>query len=276
MRPSVWVATIVLAMCVAASDPNPLTKFAINLHGICKKLIGPFQSPSNTYTTHYTLTTLSLPMAAVATTVVAPVVAVKKPLNAYQLFINEKVAELKPLEEYEGKKYMELRALANAEWRKIHPVDESKAARAPRKPKAEKEPVGISEADSDSADEAQQPAAAKKRKSKKEPKLNADGTPKAKRAPTPYNLFISAALLELKAEYADKPADQKPAQKELMKLAAAKWREFKAAAEAPQSESEAEQEPESEEPEAEQESTPVPPVPEVKPKKNKSKKNAAK
>jgi len=207
-------------------------------------------------------------MASVVNTVAAAdanavAIKVKKPLNAYQLFINEKVAEIKPLTENTGKKYMELRALANAMWRTLHPVDESKPPRAPRKPKVAKEPVGITDSDGEEA-----PAPVKKRRSKKEPKLNADGTPKAKRAPTPYNMFVSAALKELKAEYADNP--DKPPQKELMKLAAAKWREFKACADEP---TPAPSDSEPEEP-AEEVAEPTTAEPAAKPKKSKTKKVA--
>jgi outer membrane biosynthesis protein TonB len=118
---------------------------------------------------------------------------VKRPLNAYQLFINAKVAEIKVLEENAGLKYMELRAIANNAWRVDHPVDPSKPPRKPRE-KKEKEP--------------------------KEPKAE-----KVKRAPTAYNLFISAVLRDLKKEY--EGAATKPIQTELMKLAAQKWNDFK-------------------------------------------------
>ena len=39
------------------------------------------------------------------------------PLNAYQAFVNSKVAELKVLDEHKDKKYMEIRKIANEEWR---------------------------------------------------------------------------------------------------------------------------------------------------------------
>jgi hypothetical protein len=119
---------------------------------------------------------------------------VKKPLNEYQVFINTTVTELKESGDHDGLKYMELRAIANTKWRELHPVDPEKAPRKPRV-KKEKEPKPIKEA-------------------------------KAKRAPTAYNMFISAALIELKAEHAnDEP---KPSQKDMMKLAAEKWRAYKA------------------------------------------------
>jgi hypothetical protein len=61
-----------------------------------------------------------------------------------------------------------------------------------------------------------------KEKPKKEPKV--------KREPSAYNLFIKGALAEIKAELASKPDAAKPDQKEIMKLAALKWNEHKAAA----------------------------------------------
>jgi hypothetical protein len=118
----------------------------------------------------------------------------KKPLNEYQVFINTTIAELKASGDNDSLKYMELRAIANTKWRELHPVDPEKAPRKPRV-KKEKEPKPVKEA-------------------------------KAKRPPTAYNMFISAALIELKAEHAN--ADPKPSQKDMMKLAAEKWRAYKA------------------------------------------------
>jgi len=133
----------------------------------------------------------------------------KKPLNEYQLFVNDTVAELKTDEENDGKKYMELRALANIAWRVLHPIDPTKAPRKPRAKAAKGEPAAA--------------------KGEKQPK----GEPKAikvKRAPTAYNMFISCALKELKDEYAGMV--DKPNQRDMMSLAAGKWRAYKEDAEA--------------------------------------------
>lgn len=141
-----------------------------------------------------------------------------KPLNEYQKFINECVARLKTEADHQGKKYMELRAVANAEWRKDHPVDETKVKatkpRAPRKKKDKKEKKEKAAAAADGAEEATSADA------KKEKKV------KVKRAPSAYNMFISGVLTELKKEYEGKST--KPDQKELMKLAAERWRAHKA------------------------------------------------
>jgi len=140
---------------------------------------------------------------SVAPVVVATPVAgggAKKAPNAYQVFVNTKVAELKVVAAHAGKKYMELRALANVEWRILHPVDESKPrpVRKPRTKKAKSDAVAIPKKD------------------------------KVKRAPSAYNKFISGALAELKAELAAKPTATKPDQKDMMKLAAGKWQAHKA------------------------------------------------
>jgi hypothetical protein len=122
---------------------------------------------------------------------------VKRPLNAYQLFINAKVVELKELEEHASLKYMELRSLANTMWRVDNPVDPSKPPRKPREKKV-KEPKALK-------------------------------VEKPKRAPSAYNLFISAAIHDLKAKHANDA--EKLDHKELMKLAAKQWNEFKASEE---------------------------------------------
>ena len=144
----------------------------------------------------------------------------KKPLNAYQQFVNEKVNELKGLAANDGKKYMELRALANAEWRILHPataVDENKPKRVYKK--KEKDSEG-DEASTSSESKTKKVKATKSSKDK-EPK-----EPKEKRAPTAYNLFIKSAFAELNEEFKDK--EHKPTQTEMMKLAAERWRQVKA------------------------------------------------
>jgi hypothetical protein len=122
-----------------------------------------------------------------------------KPLNEYQKFINEHVTKLKAEPGNADKKYMELRALANTEWRKDHPADETKAPRKPRTKKPNKDVASVAEGND--------VAAPKEKK------------PKEKRKPSAYNMFISGALLELKAEFASKPASEKPDQKVMMKMA---------------------------------------------------------
>jgi len=116
----------------------------------------------------------------------AAVVVEKKAPNVYQQFVSDKVAEFKQDEEHAGKKYMELRALANAAWRVNNPGE----SKAPRKP-SEKKPKAVVEA-------------------------KAAAPEKKKRAPTAYNIFVSEALAQLKAEWADKPAEDKPVQKDKM------------------------------------------------------------
>ena len=179
----------------------------------------------------------------------------KKPLNEYQQFVNNMIAELKLSsdEEIAGKKYMELRAIANAEWTKTHPKDPNAKPRIAKSAKVkdtdtdDKEnvtatkvkksikskksasvaPPPINAADSDTDNSDTDKKTKKGKKEKKENKVDSDGNVivKAKRAPTLYNLFISGALIELKAEFIAK--GEKPVQKDLMVLAAAKWREHK-------------------------------------------------
>jgi hypothetical protein len=66
-------------------------------------------------------------------------------------------------------------------------------------------------------------------KPKKEPRQKKEKAERKKREPTAYNLFVKDELMRLKKEHEDDDADEKPNQKELMKLAAAKWQEHKAA-----------------------------------------------
>jgi hypothetical protein len=95
---------------------------------------------------------------------------------------------------------MELRALANVEWNTLHP----------KEPKAKKEPK-----------EPKEPKAKKARKTKEvDPN-------KPKKEPSLYILFIRGALAELKEEYANTPAEDKPKQTELMKMAAERWNAHK-------------------------------------------------
>jgi len=150
---------------------------------------------------------------------VAEVANGKKPLNEYQQFINATVAKLKAdpevMKEFEDIKnpYMKLRSLANKEWLILHPKEVNDKPKRQYKPRAKKV-----------VDEDEEKEKPKKRKSKKD----ADGEEKPKRAPTAYNLFVQGIMVELKAKYADMSKEEKPTQRELMKEAAERWREFKA------------------------------------------------
>jgi len=141
--------------------------------------------------------------------------ATEKKQNAYQLFINSKVAELKLMDEHKDKKYMEIRKVANEEWRKINPVDPSKPQRKPRVKK-------------DATDDEKKPRAVKGAKAaEKAERLAKRAEKEAKKAarpvrpPSAYIQFISKTLPEIKLANPTVP------QKELMSMAAAKWREHK-------------------------------------------------
>ena len=156
--------------------------------------------------------------------------ATQKKLNAYQLFVNEKVAELKALDEHKDKKYMEIRKLANEEWRKDHPVDPNKP---PRKPRVKKVAGAVAVASANaSTDESGGAAPAKKvrgakaaekaAKAEKKAEKAAKKAAKPVRAPSAYIQFISKILPEIKAE------NPTLKQKEIMSLAAKKWQIHKA------------------------------------------------
>jgi phage protein D len=141
--------------------------------------------------------------------------ATEKKQNAYQLFINSKVVELKLMDEHKDKKYMEIRKVANEEWRKINPVDPSKPQRKPRVKK-------------DATDDEKKPRAVKGAKAaEKAERLAKRAEKEAKKAarpvrpPSAYIQFISKTLPEIKLANPTVP------QKELMSMAAAKWREHK-------------------------------------------------
>lgn len=137
------------------------------------------------------------------------------PPNAYQSFINQKVAELKLLDEHKGKKYMEIRQVANEEWRKDHPADPNKP---PRKPRVKKE-GGEGETKPRAAKGAK--AAEKAEKAAKKAEKAAKKAARPARPPSAYIQFVSKVLPEIKAANPEVP------QKELMSMAAAKWREEK-------------------------------------------------
>ena len=143
--------------------------------------------------------------------------ATEKKLNAYQLFVNEKVAELKQLDEHKDKKYMDIRKLANEEWRKINPVDPSKPV---RKPRVKKEEVGGEGQKAPRAPKGSKAAEKAERAAKKAEK-DAKKASRPARPPSAYIQFISKTLPEIKLANPTVP------QKELMSLAAAKWREQK-------------------------------------------------
>ena len=140
--------------------------------------------------------------------------ATEKKQNAYQIFVNAKVAEFKGMDEHKDKKYMEIRQLANVEWRKENPADPSKPV---RKPRAKKEPETAGAAGATKpargakAAEKAEKAAAKAEKAAKKAARPA-------RPPSAYIQFISKVLPEIKAANPTVP------QKELMGMAAAKWR----------------------------------------------------
>ena len=140
--------------------------------------------------------------------------ATEKKQNAYQLFINAKVAELKLIDEHKDKKYMEIRKVANEEWRLLNPVDPSKPVRKPRVKK-------------DEADEKKPRAVKGAKAAEKADRLAKRAEKEAKKAarpvrpPSAYIQFISKTLPEIKLANPTVP------QKELMSMAAAKWREHK-------------------------------------------------
>jgi len=141
--------------------------------------------------------------------------ATEKKLNAYQLFINAKVAELKLMDEHKDKKYMEIRKVANEEWRVMNPADPNKPARKPRVKK-------------DATDDEKKPRAVKGAKAaEKAERLAKRAEKEAKKAarpvrpPSAYIQFISKTLPEIKLANPTVP------QKELMSMAAAQWREHK-------------------------------------------------
>lgn len=144
-----------------------------------------------------------------------------KKLNAYQQFVNETVNKLKVVPDHAGKKYMELRALANIEWRVLHPVtDDGKLKRQYKK----KEKTVDSDSDVPVDDEVGTTTKKKTKKDKKEKNKE----PREKREPTAYNIFVKTVFAEINEEFKDK--ESKPSQREKMKLAADRWREVKAAA----------------------------------------------
>ena len=138
------------------------------------------------------------------------------PLNAYQAFVNSKVAELKVLDEHKDKKYMEIRKIANEEWRKDHPADPNKPA---RKPRVKKDPAEGGEAKPRAAKGAK--AAEKADKAAKKAEKAAKKAARPARPPSAYIQFVSKVLPEIKAANPTVP------QKDLMSMAAAKWREEK-------------------------------------------------
>ena len=146
--------------------------------------------------------------------------AATKTLNAYQQFVNATVAELKLLDEHKDKKYMQIRQIANEMWRAEHPVDPSKPV---RKPRAKKEPADA-DAAADGEGKVKKARAPTKAATEKAEKAAAKAAKAAKkadrpaRAPSAYIVFISKTLPELKAENPTVP------QKELMGMAAAKWK----------------------------------------------------
>jgi len=142
--------------------------------------------------------------------------ATQKKLNAYQLFVNEKVAELKQLDEHKDKKYMEIRKVANEEWRKINPADPNKPE---RKPRVKKE-VGGEGQKAPRAPKGSKAAEKAERAAKKAEK-DAKKASRPARSPSAYIQFISKTLPEIKLANPSVP------QKELMSMAAAKWREQK-------------------------------------------------
>lgn len=139
--------------------------------------------------------------------------ATEKKVNAYQMFVNAKVAELKVMEEHKAKKYMEIRQIANEEWRKEHPVDPSKPVRKPRV-KKEKE-AGATEPKTGT--KAAEKAAKKAEKAEKAAKKAA----RPARPPSAYIQFVSKTLPEIKAANPTVP------QKDLMRMAAAQWKVHK-------------------------------------------------
>ena len=143
--------------------------------------------------------------------------AAEKKLNEYQLFINDKVAHLKTLDEHKDKKYMEIRKIANEEWRKDHPVDPNKPA---RKPRVKKETVDGGEGAKPRAAKGTK-SAEKADKAAKKAEKAAKKAARPARPPSAYIQFISKVLPEIKA------ANPTVAQKDLMSMAAAKWREEK-------------------------------------------------
>lgn len=143
----------------------------------------------------------------------------KKPTE-YQMFVKDKIAELKLVDDHKDKKYMELRQLANVEWRKDHPADPNKA---PRKPRVKKE-AGIGGAGAEPRAAKGVKAAEKATKAAAKAEKAAKKAARPARPPSAYIQFISKVLPEIKAENPNVP------QKELMGMAAAKWREEKAKA----------------------------------------------
>ena len=134
------------------------------------------------------------------------------------MFVKDKIAELKLDDDHKDKKYMELRQLANVEWRKDHPADPNKA---PRKPRVKQET-------GDDAEPAKPRAAKGAKAAEKATKAAVKAEKAAKKAarparpPSAYIQFISKVLPEIKLANPEVP------QKELMGMAAAKWREQKA------------------------------------------------
>ena len=151
--------------------------------------------------------------------------ATDKKLNDYQLFINDKVALLKVMDEHKDKKYMEIRKIANDEWRIEHPVDPNKPIAKPRVKKegaTAKPRITAKVAAKAVLKDMKDAAIAKKAAAKaaKDAKASAKAD-KPKRPQSDYIIFISKILPEIKI------ANPTLAQKELMSMAAAKWQEHK-------------------------------------------------
>jgi hypothetical protein len=91
------------------------------------------------------------------------------------------------------------------------PAKPAKAAKAPKAAPAQPVVPEDTESDDDKP---------KKRGRPTKPKLDKNGNVKVKKAPTAYNIFVKQTIETLKKEQPETSA------KELMGLAAAKWKEF--------------------------------------------------
>jgi hypothetical protein len=116
---------------------------------------------------------------------------------------------------------MELRHVANSKWKELSEADVQLLKEAfttnypnprPRAKKLKKDASSDTDSDNDSGK--------KKKRVKRVKDVN-----KPKSA---YILFVQAALKELKEKYADASTEDKPNQKDLMKMAAKKWNDHKA------------------------------------------------
>lgn len=88
-------------------------------------------------------------------------------------------------------------------------------AKKPKEPKAETD----AKAPSDNTDDEEEKPKKRGRPAKAK-KLDKDGNPKEKRAPTAYNKFMSMKIKELKQE------NEETAASDLMKMASAVWKEM--------------------------------------------------